>query len=388
MKKTKIAIIAHGCRAGGGLFATLNLIRSMFGAARDEQYLLICSKGYGYEDLPLPVGCQIYVYDGSHAPHKRFYFEKITLPKIIANYKPDVIFGPGNIALSSSRIPQAVLIHTAYLYHGPDRYPEATLKFKLRTWSLRRQVKKALPSTQMIFAQIPVVKERFCHYWNYPPDQVKIIRFPSPSEIQPDPDCPVPRPLLAHKECFKVLMMTRYMPHRNPGILIPLCLKYMDIFREHNIRFITTVDPGEKPLGSAFLEKIKKHHLQDLIINVGQLNRQEVVQYFTHCDVLWLHTLIETLCLPFLEAMTLKLSIMAPDFDFSRYVCGDAALYYDPWDLESAFQSIMKLKKQPDLREQLIREGENELKKSDKFSANWQEVASDVLKYLRELANQ
>ena len=70
---------------------------------------------------------------------------------------------------------------------------------------------------------------------------------------------------------------------------------------------------------------------------LGQLNRQEVVQYFAHCDVLWLHTLIETLCLPFLEAMTLKLPIMAPDFDFSRYVCGDAARYYDPWDLDSAF---------------------------------------------------
>lgn len=175
------------------------------------------------------------------------------------------------------------------------------------------------------------------------------------------------------------------MPHRNPGILIPLCMKYRDIFRKHKIRFITTVGSHEKPLGTAFLEKITKHNLQDLIINVGELDRQQVVQYVTHCDVLWLHTLIETLCLPFLEAMTLKLPIMAPDFDFSRYVCGEAALYYDPWDLESAFQSVMKFKEQTELREQLIQEGQNELRKSDKFAADWQETAQDVLTYLKEL---
>ena len=312
--------------------------------------------------------------------------EKKTLPEIINNYKPDVSFGPGNIALSNSRIPQAVFIRNAYLYHGPDRYSQATLKFKLRTWALRRQVKKALSSTQMIFAQIPVVKERFCKYWNYPQEQVKIIRFPSPSEIQPEPNCPVPQQLLDHKECFKFLMMTRYMPHRNPGILIPLCLKYRDVFRAHNIRFITTVESHEKPLGTAFLEKLKKHHLQDLIVNVGQLNRQQVVQYYTHCDVLWLHTLMETLCLPFLEAMRLNLPILAPDFDFSRYVCGDAALYYDPWDQESVYQNIMQLRDQKDLRDQLIQKGRQEIKNPDKFSADWQEAAQEVLTSLRELA--
>ena len=47
MNTLKIAIIAHSCRAGGGLFATLNLIRAMFEVAQGQQFLLVCPKGYG-----------------------------------------------------------------------------------------------------------------------------------------------------------------------------------------------------------------------------------------------------------------------------------------------------------------------------------------------------
>lgn len=388
IKTHKIAIIAHSCRAGGGLFATINLIRAMFEVARDEQFLLISSKGCGYESLPIPKGSELYVYKGSHSPAWRFYFEKVTLPKIINAYNPNVIFGPGNIALTKSRISQAVFIRNAYLYHGPERYPQTTLMFRLRTWALRNQVKRSLSHTQMVFAQTPIVKQHFSKKCHYPADQIKIIRFPVSAEIRPQGTCQVPEPLASHQNCIKFFMLTRFMPHRNPGILIPLCLKYKNIFQQKKIRFITTVGAHEKPLGIAFLDKIKKHNLQDIIINVGQLNRQEVIQYYTHCDVMWLHTLIETLCMPFLESMTMGVPILAPDFDFSRYVCGDAAIYYDPWDLDSLFVNIIRLTEQRDLLQQLINNGFKEINNTEKFSASWQEAAKDVLNSLRELTNQ
>jgi glycosyltransferase involved in cell wall biosynthesis len=389
MKKKKSLIVAHGCRAGGGLFATLNLIRGLFNAAHEEEeFLLICPKGCGYEDLPLPAGSRRWIYEGSHSPVLRYLFEKIKLPKIVSDYDPDVIFGPGNIALTGSRVPQAVFIRNAYLYHGPDRYPEAPFMFKLRTWALRRQVNKTLPSTQLIFAQTPVVKTRFSEHWNYPSEKIKIIRFPSPAEISPQAECPVPQPLISLRDSFKFLVLTRYMPHRNPGILIPLCLQYASVLREKNIRFVTTIGPHEKGKALSFLNAVEQHGFQDIIVNVGQLNRQQVIQYYTHCDALWLHTLMETLCLPFLEAMTMGMPILAPDFDFSKYVCGDAALYYDPWDIQSLYEKIIRMRDDAELRKQLVVNGHREINMSDRFSSNWEQAAREVLDSLREIMNQ
>lgn len=386
MKKRKVLIVAHNCRAGGGLFATLNLIRAMFNVTTQEEYLLICTAGCGYEELPLPSGSQRFVYKGSHSPAHRYWFENMRLPEISADYNPDVIFGPGNIAFIKSRIPQVVFIRNAYLYHGPDRYPDAPAIFRLRTWALRKQVKKMLPSTQMLFVQSPVVKARFSEYWNYPADRINIVRFPSPAEIRPIADCPVPGSLNFSRDCFNFLVLTRYMPHRNPGILIPFCRQYASVLRRKRIRFITTVGSHERGQAKCFLHSIAKYGFQDVIINVGELSRQQVVQYYTYCNALWLHTLIETLCLPFLEAMTMGVPILAPDFDFSKYVCGEAALYYDPWDMQSLYEKIMCMKENADLRKQLVLQGYKEIHKPEKFSSNWEETARQVLDNLKQIA--
>jgi glycosyltransferase involved in cell wall biosynthesis len=94
---------------------------------------------------------------------------------------------------------------------------------------------------------------------------------------------------------------------------------------------------------------------------------------------------METLGLPFLEAMVTGLPILAPDLDFARYVCGDAALFYDPWGIESMFNTIMLIRGDGSLRKQLIEKGKAELKDKLKFAGSWEEVAADVLQHLKQL---
>jgi hypothetical protein len=80
--------------------------------------------------------------------------------------------------------------------------------------------------------------------------------------------------------------------------------------------------------------------------------------------------------------------ILAPDLDFARYVCGEAAIFYDPWDIESMFTQIMLLREDENLRKDLIAKGKTELADGVKFSKNWQEVAADVIRNLRILVEQ
>jgi glycosyltransferase involved in cell wall biosynthesis len=97
--------------------------------------------------------------------------------------------------------------------------------------------------------------------------------------------------------------------------------------------------------------------------------------------------MMETLGFSFLEAMKMGTTIMAPDLDFARYVCGDAAIYYDPWDINSMFNCLLTLKNNDPLRKQYVEKGTEELLNNSKFAKNWQEAAKYCIDHLREMAN-
>lgn len=385
MRNFKIAIIAHSCRTGGGLFGTLNLIRALKNVARDEQFLLVCSAGYGYEEINLPENSEIYIYDGRHSLLERNWFERITLPKIIKRYNPDVIFGAANIGLSNAPVPQALLIRMPYLLYDKQYYAKIHLMLQLRVAALRAQIKSSLPTTQLVLAQTPVVQRRFAERFNYPEDQIKILRFATPVEIKPTIGVKPPSIFDKSSDNFYVLVLTRYMPHRNPSILIPLCKRYASQLRAKKIKFITTVERKDNHRVNKFLKDISKYHLENIVINVGDISRQEILKYFTYSDILFFPTTLETLGIPFLEAMTMELPILTTDIDFAHFICGDAAVFYNPWKIESMFNMLMLLRDNPALRNKLAEKGKIQLHDRSKFAENWEEVAADVIEQLKML---
>lgn len=381
MKKKRIVIMAHNCRKGGGLYGTLNLL-SAFKNVTDAEILLICSQGYGFEDIKLPANSDVYLYKGSHHPILRYMYDTYVLPKIVNSYNPDVIFGPASVGLVRPKVPQALFIRMPYILYDRKYYPDIDWGLQFRVMGLRHQIKKALLGTKLIFVQTPIVKKRFAEKFSYPEEQINVLPLPTPAEIQPAENCEVPVVMDKSSDNFHILILTRYMIHRNPSVLLPLCKRYGKELRSKGIKFITTVELDDHPHARSFLKEVSSLHFEDIIINVGHLCREEVLKYYSCSDVLWLPTMMETLCLPYLEAMTMEVPIMAPNLDFARYVCGDAALFYNPWDVKSVFDKIILLKDDSSLRQELVNKGKVEIGDRTKFAENWEESAANIIKAL------
>jgi glycosyltransferase involved in cell wall biosynthesis len=384
VNRLKIAFIAHNLRGGGALVGAVNLLKALKNVSFNEKFLVIYPSGWGYENIELPAGSEMYLYSKAHSPLQRIWFETVSLPKIVRRFKPDIICGLGNIGLRSPCARQAILIHNAYFMYDSKHWPDARLIFRIRLMALRRQMAKSIAKTDLIFCQTPVIKMRIAERFKYPADKIRVVRWPPPAEITRPDGSVAPGILDRSGGDFFVLLLTRYMPHRNPEILIPLCGKYATQLRQQRIKFITTLNESDRP-SRVFLNKAGRRGLGDIIINIGALSRQDVSRYMWHSDVLWMPTYMETLCLPFLEAMVLGVPILAPDFDFARYVCGEAAVFYDPWDIDSAFAKIMVLRQDSTLRKTLAERGKIELADRTRFGASWEEVAGDMLRELRRL---
>ncbi len=383
----KIAVIAYACRRGGGLFQTINLLKALKNVTEDEQFMIVCPAGCGYEEIELPANSKLFVYKGSHSP-LRYWFELHTLPKIVRNYKPDVIFGPANVGLTNPPVPQALFMRNAYFFYDKKHYPDMNLRTRLRIASLRPQIRKCVSVTDLIFCQTPVVKRRFCEKYHYPEGQIRILGFPPPKEITPITGSEAPSVFDRSSDNFYILLLTPYIPHRNPGVLIPLCRRYGVQIRQKQIKFITTVQVKDHPRAGAFLKEISRQHLEDVIINVGPLSRKDVARYLCCSDLLWLPTLLECLPTSYLEAMSVGVPILAPNLDFANYVCGDAAVYYNPWDVDSMFEKIMLLRENQEISQTLMSKGKLQLQDSKKFPQSWEEVAATTLRELRKLAGK
>jgi len=84
--------------------------------------------------------------------------------------------------------------------------------------------------------------------------------------------------------------------------------------------------------------------------------------------------------LPPLEAMSLGCPVIVSDISAHREVCGDAALYADPYNVEDIKEKIINLLTSNKLKTELILAGKENLKRF-----NWLESGQKVLKNINEL---
>lgn len=84
-------------------------------------------------------------------------------------------------------------------------------------------------------------------------------------------------------------------------------------------------------------------------------------QLYREAEVVVCHSLLEGFGMTPLEAMAQGTPVVASDIPAHREVCGDAALYYDPFDRSQLFPVIQEILTKPDLAEQLVAAGKERL---------------------------
>jgi glycosyltransferase involved in cell wall biosynthesis len=147
---------------------------------------------------------------------------------------------------------------------------------------------------------------------------------------------------------------------------------------------ILTIAATDHPNARKLLRSIDELQLGRHFSIVGPLKQHELGGYYRHCDALFLPTLLESFSGTYLEAMQFGCPILTSDLDFARYICGDAAIYFDPWDIGSMKNAILRLKNNPGLTMQMIARGKERLCMSN---PTWDEIARNLCKHLQTIAH-
>ena len=175
-----------------------------------------------------------------------------------------------------------------------------------------------------------------------------------------------------------ILYVGNVKPHKNLGRLIEAYKIICDriphdlVIVGKNKGFIT----GDNTL----IQKIKNY--SDRIRFTGKVNDTDLKQYYKQAELFVFPSIYEGFGLPPLEAMAAGTPVLSSDAASMPEICGDAVLYFNPYDINQLAQKILEILNNDELVMKYITRGRKHVEKY-----TWDKTAfqtSNIIKNLLE----
>ncbi len=380
----RICILSHAARGTGAISVCSNLILHMTESAPQHTYFVTIPDNPIFEKICGGIPhCETLIYKHDRGGFaRRWLWETFKLPNIVNDFRPEVILALCDRGLIDPPCPQAILVHRPYLFYPSKHYGNDTLTSRIITGYYRRHLKKSLRKTQLLLCQTSASEQRLRDTYKYTGRTAICPNAVSPVTAAEKGTKQLPDSLVSCASKMKLFCLTSYYSHKNIEGIIEMFRKFPNELQD--VVVITTLRETDNPGARDVLHDIKRYGLTDRIINVGRVDQSQLASFFRHCQAMFLPTFLESFSGTYLEAMHFGTPIITSNLDFAHVVCGDAALYFDPWNPESMKDAILKLKNSPKLPDELASNGKKRLESMFK---SWDEIAADLMKLLAEIAS-
>ncbi|MGH9469981.1 MAG: heparinase II/III domain-containing protein [Terriglobia bacterium] len=345
-------IEAVGLASGGGKELALNLF-SRLPHFREHRFVLFLPMRPEYPGLSASnIHCCFY--EGGSNLAARYVALQRTLPRICVEYHADSLLCLGNFAPRKSQCPTLVLIQNAHLVCREKIAEQRRTSREKLILAYGRRASRRLPHDVCVVVQTPVMRERLLSGSGLPPERVAVI--PCPSGILANSRPELCRESARRDRPFTFLCLARYYAHKNLEIL-PEALKCLAALTRAPVRCLISISPGQHPGARRLLARIEREALSTPLRNIGSVPSSSLAEVYGAADAVILPTLLESYSATYSEAMHFGLPVLTSDRDFARYLCGDAAAYFDPLDAGSIASTMLAVMENPGLRQTLVARG-------------------------------
>lgn len=277
----------------------------------------------------------------------RIWFDGM-LPRALRKHRADAFLSPDGYLSLRTDVPQLPVIHDLNFEHFPKDLPHAYSRY-YRTFFPRFAEKAARIITVSEFSKQDIVKT-----YGIPPGKIDVVYNGIGSVFAP----------LAEGERGKARgMLTGGLPYfvcvgsLHPRKNIARLLEAFDRFAENQ------PDARLVIVGEAFwwdgrmkaAWKTMRH--ADKVVFTGRLEQRELHETLADALALVFVSYFEGFGIPVAEAMQCGVPVIAADATSLPEVAGDAAIYCDPFQVESIAEAMARLWDDPQLRAKLAEAG-------------------------------
>jgi glycosyltransferase involved in cell wall biosynthesis len=333
---------------------------------RDDLKFRIYLKEPPKPDMPSPTPNFSYKIIGPKMLWTRF-----ALPlNLFFGSKPDVFFTPTHYGPRFASVPTAISIMDLSFLHFPKSFKKNDL-YQLKNWTKFSARKAAKIFTISEFSKNDIIKT----YGKDPKDVV--VTYPgikkSENKIK-ELDMNDLKKKFGINASY-ILFVGTLQPRKN-------ITKLIEAFSKINKNNIQLVIVGKKGwLYEDILEAPKKFGVEDKVRFLDFVENEDLFYLYKNALCFVLPSLYEGFGLPVLEAMKYGCPVLASNVSSLPEAGGDAAVYFNPMDVDDIKEKIDKVISDEKLREEMRKKGFKQVKK---FS--WEKTAKKTLAVLEELA--
>lgn len=282
------------------------------------------------------------------------YASMVSLPRLIRRCEADLLFNLADIPVATS-LPQVFLFDWSYAaFPDSPAWHLSSPADRVVRWAKLAMFSRLLHHVDVLVAQNEVLADQLRLVYGFETipivnNAVSIDNLAAGHEVD-----------FRLGDGYKLLCLSAYYSHKNIEIFIPLAQRIKASGLD--VKIITTIDPAQNRAAKAFLANIKSNDLGGVINNIGNIAMSYVPSLYRQTDGLILPTLLESFSGTYVEAMFHRKPILTSDLPFAHGVCGDGAFYFDPYDVESIFSTILEAKSNVGARESRLQQADSILR--------------------------
>lgn len=304
--------------------------------------------------------------------------EQLKLPQILGTLNLDLIHFPHFNVPILYRGKFVVTIHDLIHQHFQMRLATTLnpITYKLKQFAYKKVFKNAIFKSQKILVPSNYVKDLLINKWGVETGKI-IVTY----EAVDDKLVSIGSSLSQEKykktlEKFKIkqpfiFYVGNAHPHKNVEGLIEAFLELRG-----NYQSLQLVLSGHDHY---FWQRIKTKYNQKDIIFTGRITDEELVVLYENAQAFVMPSFEEGFGIPILEAMAIGCSVVSSNAGSLPEVGGDAAIYFDPLNIDDMVEKIFQVLNSEKLRMELISNG---LKRYKQFS--WNKLARQTLRVYEE----
>lgn len=345
-------------RVGIGEYA-FELIKN-FEQFKTDINFVIYLKEKPREDLPKPrIGFEYRIV----GPKKLWTQLGLPFDLLFHKPRPDVFFTPSHYSPRFSPVKTAIsIMDLSYIYY-PQLFRKEDL-YQLIHWTKYSAIKSS-----KIFTISRASKDDIIKVYKVQEDKV-VVTYPGIKQM-------TDKTLQKDKNSGQyILFVGTLQPRKN---IVKLIEAYSKINTDLRLLIV-----GKKGwIFDEILSAPKKYGVSEKVEFLDFVKDDEMADLYKNALCFVLPSLYEGFGLPVLEAMKNGCPVIISNVSSLPEAGGDAALYFDPENVDDIQKTIEKVISNENLRKEMIKKGYAQVKK---FS--WEKTARETLKVLEEVANE
>ncbi len=163
-------------------------------------------------------------------------------------------------------------------------------------------------------------------------------------------------------ETFDIFIPSAYYPHKNLEILVDTAYA-LSVRKQNNIKFNFLIDETAEAW-KRIISDAKAKGVDQYFHTYGSVQNTEMVKLYVNSDFVLLPTVAEASTAVYPESFISKRVLLTSKVDFALELCGDAAVYFDPYDASDIAEKIVLIMNDSALQQELIKRGLEQVQKS------------------------